>query len=296
MRAHPETKMAGGTAIPTGLLNPNLEERASAMNIAVIPSNFNGGNLTMSSREIAELCDKQHRNVLRDIRAYVGAILQMERGMDIRSLDWDGKEGVALFEHTPVGGVTVRMEQNPQNGQCYPIYYLDKAATLTVVSGYNVILRKRIIDRWLELEAGAVHAPLTGPQLMAAALIEANATLAAQATQIASMQVDVAAHERLTKADGSLNITEAAKNLGIRPKDLFDWLSHNGWIYKRPGSSGWLGYQPKCNQGLLEHKSTTVLRADGTEKISEQVRITARGLSALAKLIFPVAKAVGGIQ
>lgn len=108
------------------------------------------------------------------------------------------------------------------------------------------------------------------------------------------MAGDVAAHERLVKADGSLNITEAAKNLGMRPKDLFDWLSHKGWIYKRAGSANWLGYQPKCNQGLMEHKSTTVTKADGSEKITEQVRITPKGLSILAKLIFPSGGLIGG--
>jgi phage antirepressor YoqD-like protein len=107
------------------------------------------------------------------------------------------------------------------------------------------------------------------------------------------MQQDVAAHERLTKADGSLNVTEAAKNLGLRPKDLFDWLSHNGWIYRRANSATWLGFQTKCNQGLMEHKTTTVLRADGSEKITEQVRITAKGLSVLAKLIHPTVRLVG---
>lgn len=251
------------------------------------------GPLTMSSREIAELCEKRHDNVLRDIRAYVGAVLQMERGMDVRSLDWAGKEGVQVFEETPIGGVTCVMETNPQNGQQYPVYHLDKSATLTVVSGYNVILRKRIIDRWLELEGTAgTPAMLTGPQLMAAALIEANATLSAQARQIEAMREDVEAHERLTKADGSLNITEAAKNLAVRPKDLFEWLQHNGWIYKRPNGGTWLGYQTKCNQGLIEHKTTTVLRADGSEKITEQVRITAKGLSVLARLIRPPVRLV----
>ena len=108
------------------------------------------------------------------------------------------------------------------------------------------------------------------------------------------MRDDVQALERLAKADGSLNVTEAAKNLQIRPKDLFDWLAHNGWTYKRAGSQGWLGYQTKCNQGLMEHKSTTVTRTDGSEKITEQVRITAKGLSVLAKLIFPTAMLIGG--
>ncbi|AYF00466.1 phage antirepressor protein [Paracoccus yeei] len=273
----------------------NMDQTPAPINLPVAAI-LSGEPLTMSSREIADLCEKRHDHVLRDIRAYVGAILQVERGIEVKSLDWTGKEGVQVFGETPIGGVTCVMETNRQNGQQYPVYHLDKSATLTVVSGYNVVLRKRIIDRWLELEGQGIPAMLTGPQLMAAALIEANATMQAQAQQIEAMSEDVAAHERLTKADGSLNVTEAAKNLGIRPKDLFDWLSHNGWIYKRPGSSSWLGYQPKCNQGLMEHKSTTITRADGSEKITEQVRITPKGLSVLAKLIFPTARLIGGAQ
>lgn len=273
----------------------NMDQTPAPINLPVAAI-LSGEPLTMSSREIADLCGKKHQHVLRDIRAYVGAVLQVERGMDVRSLDWSGAEGVKVFGQTPIGGVSCTWEVNEQNGQRYPVYHLDKSATLTVVSGYNVVLRKRIIDRWLELEGQGVPAMLTGPQLMAAALIEANATMQAQAKQIEAMSEDVAAHERLTKAEGSLNVTEAAKNLGIRPKDLFDWLSHNGWIYKRPGSSSWLGYQPKCNQGLMEHKSTTITRADGSEKITEQVRITPKGLSVLAKLIFPTARLIGGAQ
>lgn len=70
-------------------------------------------SITMSSREIAELCEKEHRHVLRDIRAYVGAIIQMERGINVKSLDWSEKEGVELFGHTPIGGVICRYEVNP---------------------------------------------------------------------------------------------------------------------------------------------------------------------------------------
>lgn len=226
--------------------------------------------LAMSSREIADLCEKRHPDVRRDIKAMVSGL----------------GDDVSRFAHTYKDAAGRQQEE----------YHLPKDLTLTLVAGYNVVLRKRIIDRWLELEGQGTPAMLSGPQLMAAALIEANVTLRAQADQIEAMQEDVAAHERLTKAEGSLNITEAAKNLGIRPKDLFDWLSHNGWIYKRPNSANWLGYQPKCNQGLLEHKTTTVLRADGTEKITEQVRVTPKGLSVLAKLIFPTAKLIGGAQ
>ena len=133
---------------------------------------------------------------------------------------------------------------------------------------------------------------LESPAAMRGLLLTYTEKVIALEAEVDGMRDDVSAHQRLTKAEGSLNVTEAAKNLGVRPKSLFDWLSHNGWIYRRAGSANWLGYQTKCNQGLLEHKSATVLRADGSEKISEQVRVTAKGMSALAKLIPPTAKLV----
>lgn len=133
---------------------------------------------------------------------------------------------------------------------------------------------------------------LESPAAMRSLLLTYTEKVIALQGQVEDMRDDVAAHERLTRADGSLNITEAAKNLGMRPRDLFDWLAHNGWIYKRPGAGAWLGYQTKCNQGLLEHKTTTVLRADGSEKITEQVRITAKGLATLARVIRPTARLI----
>lgn len=106
---------------------------------------------------------------------------------------------------------------------------------------------------------------------------------------VIAMQPTVDAYDRIAKADGSFNISEAAKSLGMRPKGLFSWLSSNGWIYKRAGSANWLGYQTRANAGDVEHKTTTVLRADGSEKITEQVRVTGQGMTKLAKLIQPIA-------
>lgn len=88
-----------------------------------------------------------------------------------------------------------------------------------------------------------------------------------------------------TAADGALCITAAAKALQVRPKELFTYLHANSWIYRRPGAAGWLGYQAKVITGMLEHKVTTVSRLDGTEKIVEQVLITAKGLTRLAALM-----------
>jgi phage antirepressor YoqD-like protein len=217
--------------------------------------------ISMSSREIAELCEKRHDNVKRSIDALV------ERGV-IKS---------------------PQTEAIPTATKPSMVYHLGKRDSLVVVATLSPEFTARVVDRWQELEAE--RAPfdpatlLNSPAMMRGLLLSYTEKVLALESEVDSMRDDVAAHERLTKADGSLSITETAKALAMRPKDLFQWLSHNGWIYKRMNGPAWLGFQTKCNQGLLEHKTTTVLRADGSEKITEQVRVTPKGLSSLVKLI-----------
>ena len=81
---------------------------------------------TMSSREIAKLCNKRHRNIKRDIV----------------SLCSDLEIDVLKFE---------RIYQDTQNRQ-QTEYYLDKELVLTLVTGYNAKIRHNVILRWQELE------------------------------------------------------------------------------------------------------------------------------------------------
>jgi phage antirepressor YoqD-like protein/phage regulator Rha-like protein len=242
---------------------------------------FRGGQQTMSSREIAKLTGKRHDHVLRDVRAYVGAVIKMERGESTRSLDWNSNGSVQGFGETPIGGVSMRMETNLQNGQTYPVYDLDKNATLTVVSGYNVMLRKAIIDRWQELEASARPDPLAmlnDPAAMRGLLLSYT-------ERVMELAPKAEALDRIATASGSLNVTEAAKALQIRPKDLFAFLQQRRWIYRRAGGKGYLGYQDRVAAGPAEHKVVTLRRDDGSERIAEQVLITAKGLTKLAELV-----------
>ncbi|WP_080938138.1 phage antirepressor KilAC domain-containing protein [Aeromonas hydrophila] len=101
----------------------------------------------------------------------------------------------------------------------------------------------------------------------------------------------VEALERIALADGSLNLTEAAKALQQQPKKFNQHLCSLRWIYKRAGGKQWLGYQDKVQQGLVEHKVTMVPLADGGERLCEQVRITPKGLTKLAQQF-----CVGGVQ
>ncbi|GKW25995.1 hypothetical protein PEC311524_35890 [Pectobacterium carotovorum subsp. carotovorum] len=103
--------------------------------------------------------------------------------------------------------------------------------------------------------------------------------------RVEEMKPDVEAFERIAKADGSMCITDAAKHLQVQPKKAFQVLSQHHWIYKRAGGKSWLSYQDKIQRGLLEHKVTTVSRSDGSEKMVEQVLVTAKGMAHLSKML-----------
>lgn len=109
--------------------------------------------------------------------------------------------------------------------------------------------------------------------------------------QMEAAKPKVEALERIALADGSLNLTEAAKALQQQPKRFNQHLCSLRWIYKRAGGKQWLGYQDKVQQGLVEHKVTMVPLADGGERLCEQVRITPKGLTKLAQQF-----SVGGVQ
>ncbi|MDC9588357.1 phage antirepressor KilAC domain-containing protein [Xenorhabdus sp. XENO-10] len=127
---------------------------------------------------------------------------------------------------------------------------------------------------------------LRDPDTLRGILLTYTEKVIALEDQVAEMKPDVDAFERIAKkTTGSMCVTDAAKHLQVKPKVLFDTLSSNKWIYRRLGKKNWVGYQDKIQQGLLEHKLTTVTKDDGTEKVCEQVLLTAKGISKLAKML-----------
>lgn len=221
--------------------------------------------LTMSSREIADLTGSTHDNVLKTVRSLVD-------------------RGVVSGNETPY--------VHPQNGQTYSEFKLDYRNTMVVVSGYTPELRARIIDRWMELEGQtrATVDPMTllnDPTAMRGLLLSYSEKVLALEGKVEAMAGDVQALDRIAKSDGSLCLTDAAKAMQARPKDFIGYLRQHGWIYKRAGSDHYIGYQARVQSGDLEHKVTTVLRPDGSEKITEQVKVTPKGLAKLAKLFGP---------
>lgn len=137
-------------------------------------------------------------------------------------------------------------------------------------------------ERRAKLLAKAVQIPQSLPEALRLAADEAERRVAAEA-RLAIVAPKAKALDRIATADGSLCVTDAAKTLQMKPRELFNWLSGNHWIYRRTGSPNWIAYQNRIQSGYLEHKVTTVERSDGSEKVAEQVRMTPKGLAKVAE-------------
>jgi len=209
----------------------------------------------------------------RDLHAF------LQVGKDFSNWMKDRIEQYGFVENTDYV-VFAEIGKNPQGGRPAKEYALtiDMAKELSMVERNEQ--GKKARQYFIECERRALDPSL-------ALMLDNVEKVIALEGRVAELQPAKEALDRIASGDGSLCITDAAKSLQMRPKDLFNWLRQNGWIYRRPGSGHDLGYQSKTTAGLLEHKITTVLRTDGTEKVTEQVRITAKGLTKLATLIKP---------
>ncbi len=114
-------------------------------------------NLTMSSHEISELVSKRHDHVLRDVRQMLVGIYgdaEVSAGMPDKDafeafcdkMGW-GIDSPKLGDER-IQGVKVHRDSRGYIGGIS----LDYTHTMTLIAGYNVKLRKVIIDRWQQLE------------------------------------------------------------------------------------------------------------------------------------------------
>ena len=185
--------------------------------------------LTMSSREIAELCDKRHDNVMADIR-------KMLDELDIYAPDFSG---------------TFITEQGNQ----YECFNLPKRECLILVSGYNVKIRTKIIDRWQQLEqANASHLPQTFADALRAYADEVEAH---EQTKIALETAKPKAQyfDALVERNLLTSFRNTAKELKLKQNAFIQALLDDKYIYR--DSKGKLMPYAQHTPSLFEVKEFT---------------------------------------
>lgn len=245
---------------------PNEAERNPIVRVV-------NGEAMANSRDVSAFFDKRHDDVLRaidnltaiepDLRdrnfAETSVEVAMPNGGSKRARGVDmTRDGFTLLAMGFTGGKALRW----------------KMRYIEAFNMMEVELRER--------PAFDPDKALNDPAWLRPALLAYTEKVIALEGKVEEMRPQVQALDRIAGSDGSFCITDAAKTLQVRPKDLFSFLRSHGWIYSRP-SGGEIAYQSKLAAGLLEHKTTTVHRTDGSERTVTQVRVTAKGLTRLAQ-------------
>lgn len=177
--------------------------------------------LTMSSREIAELTGKDLSHVNRDIRAMLDSLADDPELDHVRE-DQDGRGYTTAF-------------------------HLGRELTYTLLAGYSVVLRRRVIARWQELEAQ--QEPRL-PQTMAQALrlaAEQAEQIEAQQEQLAQAAPKVEYVDRYVAANGSMGFRQVAKLLQANEHEFRAWLQDEKIMYRLGGE--WAAYQNHIEAG-----------------------------------------------
>ncbi len=143
-----------------------------------------------------------------------------------------------------------------------------------------------------QAEVSPPQAP-SGAELLALAVIEAQAVLAQRDETIAELAPKADAWDGLASGAGTYAVADAAKMLqqvGIETgRDrLFDYMHQIGWVFRKSGR--WQASQKKAvDTGRLFHKPQSHEHPETGERVIDapQVRVTVKGLNELRMLMLP---------
>ncbi|HBG3890485.1 TPA: phage antirepressor KilAC domain-containing protein, partial [Clostridioides difficile] len=239
-------------------------------NLTIIKQN---NQFLVESREVAELIEKKHDNLLRDIRGYKKIL---EDSSNLRSQDF-------FIESTYI---------NTQN-KIQPCYLLTKkgcdmvANKMTGEKGiiFTAIYVTKFEEMEQELKEQQPKLPTTYKEALQQLLIEVEEKEQLQLENqekdkvIQLQQPKVLFADSVASSDNSILVGELAKLLRQNGIDtgqnrLFDWLRNNGYLIKRKGEDYNTPTQKSVDLGVIETKEGTRVHPDGHTSITKTPKIT----------------------
>ncbi|AHG87350.1 bacteriophage antirepressor [Bibersteinia trehalosi USDA-ARS-USMARC-190] len=179
--------------------------------LPITAQNASGAEVKISSIEIAELCEKQHKNVIVDIR-------KMLAELKLNSADFSA-------------------QYQTKDGRMQPCFFLPKREALILVSGYRIDLRAKIIDRLDELEKRQrPKIPQSLPEALRFAAEQAEKVEQLALANKAQSEEIIALK---TYFQEGLTPPQFVKGLnGVNCQQINEFLRSKGWLYK-DNSKSW---------------------------------------------------------
>ncbi len=208
--------------------------------------------LTMTSREIATLTGKEHKNVKRDI-----LLMLVELELDPLS-----------FERIYLD--SLNREQTE--------YLLTRELTETLLTGYSAKLRLAVIKRWREMEDGETQVPKTLSSALRLAADQAE-EIERQSEQLAIAAPKVQFVDTFVTTIGLKGFREVAKLLGANEARFKEFLLEQSIFYRLNGAL--TAYQQHIDAKRFEVKLGI---SDSNERSFTQTLFTPKGVNWIAGL------------
>lgn len=215
----------------------------------------------------------------------LGKRLGFSRPVKIRELIKRHMASLEALGTVPTVGTVNRGQETTE-------YYLNRKQAIFITAKSDTPdatdITIEVIQKFDAYERGLIRQPrdpmevLNDPSAMRGLLLTYTEKVLLLEDKVGTLMPKADGFDRIANTEGLLNLSHAAKVLGVPPQAFNARLRNMGWIYKRPGSRHWTAYQDKINSGLLDHKTFSSIRADGTEFTADQVMVTPKGLSKLA--------------
>ena len=224
----------------------------------------------MTSLEIAEVTGKQHAHVMRDIRNII------EQGVNQSNF------GLVKYKD--------------KKGEKRDMYSLTPKGCLILASGYDALLRERIINRLEVLEkSNAPQLPATYLDALKALviseeekqrLIEDNtkkqqaielkdAQIVELDTAVNNMKPKVSYVDNILQCKETINVTQIAQDYGMSAK-AFNILLRNLKIQHKVGHV-WIVYGKYLAKGYVQSETFTYDKSNGTQGVRTFTKWSQRG-------------------
>jgi phage antirepressor YoqD-like protein len=216
---------------------------------------------TMGSREIANLTEKEHKNVLRDVE---------KLNMEYESM------GMLKCEQAPY--------IHSQNKQTYLEYRLTRMQTLDLMTGYHTSLRIKVNRRWeeLEKEKAAGQIEKSEDEILRNAFLILDNRVKKLESKIEEDRDKVQFFNDVTGSKDAVEMGKAAKilDLGMGRNKLFEYLRENNVLrsnnepYQKYIDNGWFR--------IIEQKYNP---NPGETRINVKTLVYQKGLNGISKMI-----------
>lgn len=233
------------------------------------------GVLLVDSRDIAEMTDKRHDNLMRDIDGYV-EILKKSTSSNLRASDFfiegsylDGKgETRRKYWATKKGCDMVANKMTGEKGVLFTAVYVTKFEAMeqqiaqigfTIPSYMLDDPRKRAM-KWIE-------------EYEEKKQLETQKLMLEQ--RVAEYEPKVSYVDQILKSKSTVTTTQIAKDYGLTAKELNDALHDEKIQFKQNGQ--WLLYKKYADQGLTKSQTIDIFHRNGDQSVKMNTRWTQKG-------------------